>query len=189
MPSVGPTICGTGADDSGVGTVAWSNPSRVTTEDGTLATAALAAGETSHYVTGTNFAGLSAVPDGAAIVGLVGTVKWQRSLGGSITDSSVKVIVAGAVTGASKATGAALPEALTAVAYGGAADAWGQTLTGADVKASNFGFAFAATNPGAGGDTASADAILATVYYADPVYRRVIAVDAFAGLIDYLEDL
>lgn len=41
MATVGPTGTGTGADDATVGTVAWTNPGNVTTDDGNYATANL----------------------------------------------------------------------------------------------------------------------------------------------------
>lgn len=67
MASQGPNGCGTGAA-SGAGT-AWSNPTRITVNDGSFADSSLAAGGNSNQLQATNF-GFS-IPAGSTINGVL----------------------------------------------------------------------------------------------------------------------
>jgi len=64
MSVAGPTIAGTGTDGAN-GNVVWSNPSRVTANDGSFAAATLTAVTVSNEIKSTNF-GFS-IPLGATV--------------------------------------------------------------------------------------------------------------------------
>jgi hypothetical protein len=166
MPSQGPLYVANGADDAGVGTVAWSNPSNAAgNPDDGYATAALGSGAVSHYLKCTSF-GFS-VPAGATIDGIV--VEWEKQAtgAGGVTDARVRLVKADAVGATDRSSGAAWPGTDGFVSHGGAADLWGDTWAPADVNAGNFGAAIAA-QAGPGGATARVDSVRCTVYYTAP---------------------
>ncbi len=89
MSTQGPTICGTGADNSGIGTVAWSNPGNITANNGVYADAALTC-----FPAGT----LVSMADGAqkAIEQLVaGDRVLSFSADGTISEDSVAAVSTG----------------------------------------------------------------------------------------------
>jgi hypothetical protein len=160
MSTQGPLGPGTGADDSGTGTTAWSNPGNVTTEDGVFATCTLGGLFSSHYLDATNF-GFS-IPAGATINGI--SVEWKRMSGsGDIHDNAVRIIKGGTVGATDKSVAGNWSTTLGYQSYGGSSDLWGQSWTASDINASNFGAALAATTNG--GDTASVDYCRITVTY------------------------
>lgn len=79
------------------------------------------------------------IPTGATILGVV--AKWEKySADPSNTyDASVKLVKAGSAAGDSKSQFVTWPASPTILEYGGQFDLWGNTLTPADVNASNFG--------------------------------------------------
>lgn len=166
MASQGPTIAGSGSDDSTVGSVSWSNPGNVTADDASYATATLATGanQTSHYLFFTGF-GFS-VPAGATIDGVVVDIKRKVSAGTTYKDNSVKLVKAGAVTGSDKSAAATWPTTEATATFGSSSDLWGATLGPSDVNASNFGFALSATNPSLS-RIGSVNAGWVTVYYTE----------------------
>jgi MSHA biogenesis protein MshQ len=142
----GPTSC---SNLTGVGSVAWSTPANAAANDGAYATATLLLGATSNYLncTGYNF---SAVPVGATITGITVTVDRNASLLSGARDAFVYLIkdVAGAGVIQTAFNGATATNYTTtdvAKAHGGVNNLWGTTWTDTDVKAANFGVAFAAT--------------------------------------------
>lgn len=160
MASQGPNTAGTGADDSAVGTVTWSNPGNVTASDNTYATAAVNS-TTSHYLKATNF-GFS-IPAGSTIDGVV--VEWERKANtGGAVDNSVKLVKAGSVTGSDKSTGAWWSTTESFVSFGASNDLWGATLSASDVNDSTFGAALSGKST-FGSITLSVDSCRITVYY------------------------
>lgn len=145
MATAGPNAPGTMADDSAVGTVAWSNPGNVASSNDARAIVS-SGGATSHYLKCTNFG--FAIPGGSTINGV--TVSIER-VSNRLTavryaiDSTVSLVKGGAVSGNNKADLATKWPLTEAVAtYGGASDLWGLTLTDSDVNASTFGVVLSA---------------------------------------------
>jgi hypothetical protein len=163
MSSQGPLGPSGGADATGIGTVAWSNPSRITAEDASNATVTLI-NQTSHWLEGTGF-GFS-IPAGATINGIL--VEWKKAdanAGGTIFDAAIRLIQGGTVQSTDRSSGSAWPLSNSYVSYGGSADLWGGTWAYSDINASNFGAALAAREPTGTGDTAQVDYVRITVYY------------------------
>jgi len=129
-------------DNSGVGTKAWSEPSKAEgAPDGQHASASVASGKsgvTTHYLKATNF-GFS-IPTGATIVGIELSVIRE---GDGVTESHVRAVKAGVVKETEdKSRGAFWIGAGTSV-YGGSEDLWGNTWAPSDINATGFGVAVA----------------------------------------------
>jgi len=154
---------GTGANVTGVGTVAWSNPGNVISNDNTYATVAVN-NSTSNYLQATNY-GFS-IPTEATITGITVTIGRYGTTGGGqdIRDNVVKLIKAGSVVGTNLAvTTTDWTGTETAVVYGGTTNLWGITLTPADINASDFGVALAVNSTNS--RTASIDYMQISVTY------------------------
>jgi hypothetical protein len=164
--SAGPNDAGTGADVTGVGTIAWSNPGNVTTTG--VATATLN-NATSHYLRGTGYGFTSlSVPTGATIEGIAVTVaRWAS--GSNVADSRVCLVKNGTVqsgTGQNLASGTNWSTTSGSTAtYGGASNLWNNTWASSDITNANFGVAISTSNTNFGSRTASVDYIRVTVYY------------------------
>lgn len=164
MASTVATFPGTGADDAGVGTIAWSDPGNVTAEDGATVNAVLATGEITHYLLATNF-GFS-IPSGSTINGIV--VSWRKQGAFSVMDHRVRIIKGGVIGSTDKASISPWSSSLANTSYGtGTTDKWGETWTAADINAATFGAAIAATEPGSG-NTAAIDRVTIVVHYNPP---------------------
>ena len=137
-----------GANVSGVGTIAWLNPSYVTADDSSYATATLT-NQTSNYLQGTNYG--FAIPLNATINGIAVTIgRFESGIGTGtdVRDSVVSLMKAGVVTGTNKAATATEWPITSPVAavYGTTGDLWGTTWTPVDINDSNFGVALAANS-------------------------------------------
>jgi hypothetical protein len=169
--SNGPNNGGTFADDSSVGTVAWSNPSNAQTQNDQYATANLTqSNRTSHYLKVTDF-GFS-IASNATIQGIV--VEVDRYGSGSkvkVFDNSIRLVKGGVISGNDKSTGLQWPNSDTDTyqSYGSSSDLWGLNWTPADINSSNFGVVISAIKDDSkDGRTAKVDHIRITVYYASP---------------------
>jgi len=154
---------GTGTNVTGVGTVAWTNPGNVVSDDNAYATVSVN-NSTSNYLQATNY-GFS-IPSEATITGITVTIGRFGTTGGGqdIRDNVVKLIKTGAIVGTNlAATTTDWGGTETAVVYGGAANMWGTTLSPADINASNFGVALAVTSSNS--RTASVDYMQISVTY------------------------
>lgn len=171
MPSTGAIIAGTGASLAGIGTVAITNPDRITASDNSYATANLGGSAVSRWCVATNF-DFSTIPDDAAILGVTGTAEIKGPAGSVI--SSASFVVGGAVVGTAKSLSISIPLSDTNCDVGGANDLWGYLITPAVLKVSTTGFAISCTGVAIG--TVSIDAMWLTVEYAQPgpMYRRLI---------------
>lgn len=167
MPSTGLTFPGTGANNSGAGTVAWSNPGNITGDEGSNATANNLGVSTTQYLQGTNF-GFS-IPDGAEIAGVIVTMeRGYTTDSGSpqVSDQGVQLIISGSRAGTIKQDAFFWNASATVAAYGSSTDLWGNTLSPAIVNASNFGVALRAQN-------ASGQADLFCDYFRINVFYRL----------------
>src|SRR5262245_15248784 len=90
------SAAGTCADATGIGTVAWTNPSSAQTSDNTDATAGfLNNGDTSHYLKCTNF-GFS-IPTGSVIQGIQVEWEYKNASGGTVNDSAARIVKGGTI--------------------------------------------------------------------------------------------
>ena len=162
---------GAGANQTGVGTVAWTNTGNITALDGVLSTTnSISWGGTSNYLRASNF-GFS-IPAGADIDGIVVSIH-RTSSGFAIRDNVLQVVNgSGSIVGSNYAnTTTNWLTSLTTATYGGATDAWGAGLSAADVNNANFGIVLAVRNHNGwlgASRTASVDYISITVYYSIP---------------------
>jgi hypothetical protein len=104
-----------------------------------------------------------AIPSPAEITGIEVAIERHASAAGTITDSSVKIVKGGVITGTDHAdTINTWPSTDGVAVYGGSGDLWGETWTPADINAAGFGAALSAVD---NVQTASVDVIQITVYY------------------------
>lgn len=173
--TAGPNSPGTLADDSGTGTVSWSNPSNASSSNNSYATAffGFGAGGPSHYLKCTNF-GFS-IPAEATITGITVEIekKDATSDGGTneqARDNRVRLVKAGTIQSTDKAAGSTnWPQNDAYSTYGGSADLWSGTWTPSDINNSGFGVAISAKweafDPESANVTASIDHVRITINY------------------------
>lgn len=152
-PSDGAPIraAGTVEDNSGAGSVAWSEPENAKTEDGSYASVARKFGESTvstHYLKATNFG--FAIPSASTIISITARVvrSGEFSASSLIHDSHIRIIKGGVIKETvDRASSEMWPRAkkFAAAIYGG--DLWGQAWTSSDINASGFGIAVAAEIP------------------------------------------
>lgn len=162
---------GTGADDTTVGTVVWTNPGDITASGGSAATCVPASGEVTHYIKGTN-CGFT-IPGGATILGI--KVEVRKALTGATTevatDQNARIVKAdGTIGTTNRSAGSVWPAALTYSAYGSATDLWGLTWTPADINDADFGAVLSAavSDPDTDAGTLQVDHMRISVYYTVP---------------------
>lgn len=150
------------ANDLGIGTIAWSNPTNVYASDDAYATASFTAPSgISNYLTATDFG--FTIPTGATILGIKAEVEKKQGIG--VIDYAVRLMKGGVIGTTDRSAAGSWLIADTTSTYGSGSDLWGTTWTPAQVNASDFGFAIVAQDAGAGGATAYVDHIRITVYY------------------------
>ncbi len=169
--SAGPNGPGTCADDNGVGTQTWNNPSNASTSGGldVRATSSVTtSNRTSHYLKCTDF-GFS-IPSAATVVGVVLTVERSVASNNSngVTDSSIKLVKANAIQGSSRTTITTWPTTDAEEDHGGSTDLWGSSWTASDINDTTFGAAVSAALSifASNNNTARVDTMTITVYYA-----------------------
>jgi len=155
------SVTGSAANDTGVGTIAWDNPTDAVVSDSAYATAVLLTDEISNYVTITDM-GFS-LPDSATIVGVAVDVGGKAGLVDTIEWYECKLIKGGVIGGTNQAPAGTWSDTDNTMTLGGASNPWGQTLSKADVEASDFGVALSVQ--AAGGDTAYIDWVQIQVYF------------------------
>lgn len=173
MTTAGPNSPGTLANDSGVGSGAWSTPSNASASDNTR-TSQTNNGQ-SNGLKATNF-GFS-IPVGATIDGIVAEIEHSANssasggAGNRIMDQTVRLVKGGSQAGSDYAkTGTINRWPVTAseayATYGGATDLWGTTWTVSDINASNFGIEMTCVgNNQDGSEIGYVDHIRITIYY------------------------
>lgn len=168
-PSTGPNSPGTTADDSGVGTVTWTDHANITSSNNGYATAVIPAVDTiTHYLKATNF-GFS-IPAGATIDGVV--VEWERKdadLGGAnAKDNAIRIVKGGTIGATDKSSASTWPASDAYASYGSSSDLWGETLTESDIESSTFGAALSARNVvTSSSSNPYVDHVRITVYYTE----------------------
>lgn len=133
------------ADDSAFGAITWSTPNNAKVSDNTYTIVAASFTGDTHYLKATNFG--FAIPSGATINGVSVSFERKKIVGNpnTVTDSVIKLVKGGTVSGTNKSAGATWNNTEGTVTFGGAADLWGLTLTDTDVNASTFGVVLSAT--------------------------------------------
>lgn len=156
----------TGNTDYPGTSTAWNNTSRITTSNGSKASATgLSNGEVSDYLTATNFG--FTIPAGATITGIKVDIERDDNSGSSgLKDNEVKIIKANSITGTDHASNSTWPNNAAYATYGSNSDLWGTTWTAADINSSQFGVALSVQrSSGSGNNDAFVDHIRITVYY------------------------
>lgn len=149
MATAGPNFVGSATDDTSVGTIFWSNVSRVKAADVSYATAVgdVVTTTTSRIkATQLNFS----FPTGTTVTGVEVNIKRATDTSPTVNvtckDLEVRLLLAGVVSGNNKAdTSTAYTTTLTNITYGGPGDLWGLTPTLADVVNTGFGVSFRTT--------------------------------------------
>jgi len=121
----------------------------------------------SNYLKVTNFG--FTLPAGATINGVVVDINKHAGMANNVTDTVVKLVKGGVVSGNNKASGSAWGTSDTYATYGGATDTWGVTLLYTDVNDPTFGVVIscsAASVP----ETAFIEHVRVTVYYTDSAF-------------------
>lgn len=170
MASQGPNSPGTAANDTGVGTVAWSNINNIKVEDAAVSYTSFSSGGTvySNYAKATGF-GFS-IPSGATIDGIQVDIKRKASISNAsynASDNIVKMVKGGTVVGTNKAVAGNWSTTLAYTTYGGATDLWGESWTDTDINGSTFGAVLSCKMFAIGKsyDSTYFDHIRITVYY------------------------
>ncbi len=169
MASQGPLSAGTGANQTGVGAIAWSNPGNIVSSNNTRATAQTNGLSQTNYLKGTNF-GFS-IPSGSTIDGIIVEVERMKSgTGTSVKDYNIKIVKSdGSIGTTDKAdTATNWPTTEAYKTYGSSSDLWGESWTYSDINDVDFGVVVVATIDGGGPkfmSVANVDHIRITVYY------------------------
>jgi hypothetical protein len=150
-----PTAC---ASIAGIGTVNWNNPARATASDDSRARAALD-GTTSRYLSCNTYN--FAIPPTAIIVGITVDVERRsnRTSDGGSQDAAMRIVKGGVIglIADDRSTTTTYTTTDVIEAHGGTSDLWGETWTPADINATTFGAAFAATKASSGGPSHNVD--------------------------------
>lgn len=166
MASSGPLFPGTLAtaletgDDN-----TWVNPGNAGADDGAEAQvtdATFDANDQTGALRCSNFG--FTIPGDATIDGITVEIEQRRFAGAARDHEVILFSAVGTKIGNNKATATAWPGTATVASYGGAADAWGATLTPAIVNASTFGVSVKAFATAANTDV-GIDFVRMTVHY------------------------
>jgi len=148
-------------DDASVGTVTWSNPGNASTLDGVSATAALN-NSTSHWLKATDFG--AAIPIGATIQGIEVAL---LGYGDDFMLVEARIVKGGTISTTSLNDYLQSNTSPVAYIYGNSQYLWGETLTPANINATNFGFVINANETIAFSFTASTDLLTIKIYYSE----------------------
>lgn len=136
MATAGPNAAGTGADNAASGSVAWTNPGNITSDDANYATCNITSSST-HLLAARNF-GFS-IPGDATINGITITIKGKVASGtGNMTAGPTSDATGGSYDGVSN--GYTLTTTETTFTIGGASTLFSASWTATQVNGVNFGF-------------------------------------------------
>lgn len=164
--SVAKTTPGTGANDTGIGTVDWVGPNNLS--GGTAATCSPTTSVISHYLKQTNYG--FALPTGAVITGIQLDIQVKVSantISNHANDQDVQLVKANGTKTSASHSGFSYGTSYAINTYGGDGDLWGTTWGASDVNSANFGAALAASIhcSGAGAEIVSVLSMKITVFY------------------------
>ena len=173
----------TGANNTGVGSVAWTNPTNITSTNNVYATSVLTAGQTSNYLLVNAFS--AAIPSNATINGVAFEVECKAAV--QTTQAiSARIVKAGTVeTTVTRTVVVGTTEAYKIL--GASDDVWGTTMTPETVNNSGFGVALYFN--AALADTYSVDHVKMTIYFETQVgvnkreetYTATLAIPSVKG--------
>lgn len=168
----GPNNAGTGQNITGVGSLAWSNPDKITSIGSPYATRDISPGNSTNYLLGTDYD--FDIPESATISGIKVTINHRgerNTVMGTtygVRDNQVKLVKDGNIVGDNKATSSLWPSSFGVVNYGNFGDLWGTSWTPEEINSSGFGVVLSATtNALLLNKLATVDYIQITVYYSD----------------------
>lgn len=172
MASTGFTICGTGANNTDVGTEAWANPGNITADDGSDADGSAAAkDEQMNYLVGSNF-GFS-IPAGATIDGIEARIGDASDNQADAGITHVIIYKDNSTPGNDLETGETIISSTpTNYDYGGATELWGLSWTPSEINASTFQLRISmnANGFGSGGNPA-VDFLAVNIHYTEAAFR------------------
>lgn len=173
--SIGPIAPLTCTNDTGVGTVAWINPSSATVNDLNYSSAATVGSAISNYLSCTYPSFTNLIPANSKITGLEEDVpRYNSAITLGIKDSSVNFSLNGTLSSNLGFTLNNWDTSRATVTYGGNGNLWGLTLArgATDVNNLNFRLSFTALNS----NTGVVDVMLLTVFYQPPttIYNGTI---------------
>lgn len=174
--------CTSGTDNTGTGTIAWTNPGNITTANTTYATIYDAGVTISHYLLAKTYG--FAIPSTAVIDGILVTYYRYADDNNSsnrIDDSIVKLFYSGSAVGTSQSTSSRWGTTPATKTFGSSTANWGYNLTPTIVNDSTFGVGLAASLK----DTIGyVDYAKMTVYYtvdAARAYPTITSLDVSSG--------
>ena len=139
---------GAAATNSGVGSVDWNNASNALTDNSSYADSTPGTGNQSYYLWLTN-PNPTEIGDSDTIDAIRVRIRRDASVNNRISWNTIRLVVAGSVSGDDNVISGNWSTASTTDTAGDlVSDAWGLSLTGSDVKASNFGIAVAINGAG-----------------------------------------
>ena len=153
--------CTAFASDATVGVVAISTPPAAQLIDASYATSVLLGSQQSNYlkITGYQFA----IPLDATVTGVTANVTRHSTVGATTVDGSLRLVVAGVISGNDKASASTWGTSDATINYGSSTDLWGLTLAPTDINNAGFGVVLSASTTLAA--TADIDCISLTVSY------------------------
>lgn len=173
MASTGFTLPGSGTNNSGIGTVAWSSPGNILTDNGSNASGASAGKSVQmQYLVASDF-GFS-IPDGSTIDGFQARVQAAYGTAPSAAPviTHIYLVRGGSTLSSNFSSGASLTGSMTDYTFGGSTNLWGLSWTPAQVNASNFQFRFSCdsgVNSGfSSGASPQVDVMWVNVFYTPP---------------------
>lgn len=137
MGSLGPNVGNSFVSDGTLGTIAMSAPSNAQFSDDVYATCGLLLGQVSNYLKVTNFNFM--IPMNSTITGVTVNVERNATSLSAISDSSVRLVKGGVISGDDKASPSAWTTSDLVATYGSSTDLWGLSLTPSDINDPNFG--------------------------------------------------
>ncbi len=159
----------TSTNNTGFGTIAWTNSQHATTSNNVRATVTLSSTTASNHLTVTGL-GLQ-IPSAARILGIEAMVEKTQTGGtaGNVRDSSIRLMKNGTTSGVTNLAQTAVNWQLTSdyvITYGSTTELWGTTWTPSDINNSGFGLAIAVAGAAVGANrVANIDNVIINVYY------------------------
>lgn len=135
---------------SGTTAIAWATPVNVEFKDSLVATQTPSVTPTLNDYLDLKGFDFSAVPNNAVILGVAVTLEyWYNGGTTGVVTVDTNALIKGGTRLTSQNTGNTLPSSSgTNTTFGGSTSLWGTTLTGTNVKDSNFGFTLRLVNTG-----------------------------------------
>jgi len=173
MPSQGPRFGATITDNSGVGSIAWTNPTNAGATDDAYTTITFPSGAAaiSHYLKVVNFK--FGIPRNVQIQGIQVEVEKKSDTDGSdfMSDSEVKLVGGeGSIYDTDRSKTGSWSTTEGFVTYGGPRDLWGTTIwTSTLINDNRFGMVIAASVPSNSAQViGSIDSVRITIFYDIP---------------------